>query len=405
MKKKELINEIMGVPRALTPWINTFTNIIIEHIEHEIKSGWYATGDVEYVHPKTNEKVVEQVNKSEDVIIHGHEIMILMTNYGGHDSLKDFLDSESFINLPLWRPTLEFVVTTLPDVLYDEHQNMISAKYDRDIDQKLSRIGKKMVLPNTEFGFNIVIPKSGITRRFRADLRSTISHELLHAYQTYKQLESGGESHFGKETTLNSLVNIPIMRDMGISMWDDFLNFVYLHLSFEINARIPQLYEYYKELGINTKEEFLKNVKKSDVWRQMKYLENFNAKDFIDNFELPKEEEMGFSMNPLDLVHKMLNGDFSKLEKLKHRGVNVESNEAALKSLINMWDNLLQMGSQQIKNDTGIDFNMLPVPEKAKQDPYLFFKFFEDRFKKKAEKWKRKIYRVGSLLIQDGENT
>ena len=393
----------MGVPRALTPWINTFTNIVIDYIEWEINNGWYATGEITYVHPKTGDEVSDEVNKSDDIRIPGYEIMALMVKYGGFDNDKEFLNSESFTNLPLWRPDLKFNITTMPDIVYDEHQNLISASFGATLDQKLTKLGKKMVLPNTEFNLNVIMPKSGITRKFRADLRSTISHELLHAYQKYKQLESGGESHFGKETTLNALVNIPMMRDMGISMWDDFLNLVYLHLSFEINARIPQLYEYYKELGINTKDEFLNNLKKSDIWKQMKSLESFDAKDFINKFELPKEEQIDSSMNPLELIHKMLSGDFSKLEKLRDRGINVESNEEALKSLINLWDSLLQMGNQQIKNNTGIDFNMLPVPEKAKKDPYLFFKFFELRFKKKAEKWKRKLYRVGSLLIQDAE--
>jgi len=45
------------------------------------------------------------------------------------------------------------------------------------------------------------------------------------------------------------------------------------------------------------------------------------------------------------------------------------------------------------------------LPEKAKKNPYLFFKFFEKRFHKKAENWKRKLYRIGSLLLQNDEKT
>ena len=38
------------------------------------------------------------------------------------------------------------------------------------------------------------------------------------------------------------------------------------------------------------------------------------------------------------------------------------------------------------------------VPQSAMKDPYVFFKFFEKRFHKKAERFKRKMYRVASLL-------
>ena len=30
MKKKELLNEIMGVPKALTPWVNSISQIIYD---------------------------------------------------------------------------------------------------------------------------------------------------------------------------------------------------------------------------------------------------------------------------------------------------------------------------------------------------------------------------------------
>jgi hypothetical protein len=48
---------------------------------------------------------------------------------------------------------------------------------------------------------------------------------------------------------------------------------------------------------------------------------------------------------------------------------------------------------------------MEKVPQKAKEDPYMFFKFFEDRFHKKAENWKRKMYKIGALILQEKNNT
>ena len=34
----------------------------------------------------------------------------------------------------------------------------------------------------------------------------------------------------------------------------------------------------------------------------------------------------------------------------------------------------------------------------------MFFKFFEDRFHKKAETWKRKMYKIGALILQEKNN-
>ena len=85
-------------------------------------------------------------------------------------------------------------------------------------------------------------------------------------------------------------------------------------------------------------------------------------------------------------------------------GVDIGSKEATIKSLINLWDQILSVGVQAMGN-MGVNITMEKVPQKAKEDPYMFFKFFEDRFHKKAENWKRKLYRIGSLLIQNDEKT
>ena len=92
------------------------------------------------------------------------------------------------------------------------------------------------------------------------------------------------------------------------------------------------------------------------------------------------------------------------MDKLKSMGINVDSNEEALKSLIVLWNKFIKILSKDLKSK-GLDFKMTEVPEKALKDPKLFFKFFEDRFKKKADKWKRKLYRVASLLVNDDETT
>jgi hypothetical protein len=81
-------------------------------------------------------------------------------------------------------------------------------------------------------------------------------------------------------------------------------------------------------------------------------------------------------------------------------GVDTSSKEEAIKSLIDLWDNILSVGVRAMGN-MGANITMDNVPQKAKEDPYVFFKFFENRFHKKAETWKKKMYRIGALILQE----
>jgi hypothetical protein len=390
----------MGVPKALDPWVNSFYEIILDYVNEQIKSDWTYEGEMTYQNPKTGEVEKGTAKRSDEITVPGNEVMHLMIEKNGFSDLNDFIKSDIFTSLPLWRPEISFTITGIPDQVYEnEKENPISARIGADLDKSLSTFGKIKVLSKLDFQFDIVVSLDGPSNKFSSELKSSIAHELLHGYQKYKQLEKGKAGHYGKETALNSLTQIPLLSEVEIDSWKKFMYLVYLHLSFEINARITELYHKLNEKGVNTKEEFLKEIKKSHIWSQMKNLEEFEAKKFIESFSLPSTEIDMSSGNPLEILSNALKGRF-ELQMLQQRGIDVSSKEEALKSLVSIWDMLLQAGNEQIKRETGIDFNMLPVPQNAKKDPYLFFKFFEDRFHKNAEKWKRKIYRLGSLLIK-----
>ena len=47
MKKKELLNEIMGVPKALTPWVNALSQIVFDDVNKMVD--WDEQGPVNYV--------------------------------------------------------------------------------------------------------------------------------------------------------------------------------------------------------------------------------------------------------------------------------------------------------------------------------------------------------------------
>lgn len=395
MGNKKILNEIMGVPKGLDPWIESITKMIVEDLNQRLQKGWDHEGTIEYPDPTTGEVIEGIVFKIDTVDFDGKDFMDFIMKDNGYTDMKEFMLSEMFKILPLWRPNLTYNAMGIPADLYKKEDNTISAHVGGDLDQKFSPIGKINVLPKVIIHFDLILESDGITDKMINELQETISHELLHLYQKVRQIEKGKPGHYGKETALNALSQNQYFEDLNLNWWKEFLNLVYLHLSFEINARVTQLYHNLKNKDIKTNEDFVKELEKTSIWKQMKMLENFDANEYIEKFELPKTSLSGGVQNPLKFLHDIMND-----MKLKQMGVDTSSNKKALKSLINLWDLILEKGVEAMSN-MGADIKMSKVPQKAKEDPYVFFKFFEDRFHKKAEKWKKKMFKVGALILQE----
>jgi hypothetical protein len=118
MKKKDLINEIMGVPKSLTPWVNTFTEIILNVIKTEVSNGWDESGDISYTNLK-GEKKTDYANRSQGISISGEYIMDNITKINGYSDVSELVKSDMFKNLPLWKPSLIINITSIPDELFD----------------------------------------------------------------------------------------------------------------------------------------------------------------------------------------------------------------------------------------------------------------------------------------------
>ena len=391
MKKKELLKEIMGVPKAITPWVNSLSQIIFDDVSKIVE--WDEQGPVKYKN-KDGELIEGMAVRMNEQIIPGNEIMDSLTKINGFNTVKEFVNSEMFKNLPMWRPEITYTFVGVPSELYKlEGDGRYNAMIGSDETKKLATIGNLKVLSGIHMHFDILTDKEDPLNMLKENLSDTIAHELTHAYQKIKQLQSGKPGHFGKEGALNALVQNPLVDNVSLDWWKNFLNLVYLHLSFEVNARISQLYYLLQNKDINTKEDFLIELKKTTMWEQMKRLEDFNAEEYIKEFKLPSEEFEG--INPFQMLDSMM----QKVD-LASKGVDPRSEEDALKSLIGLWDKTLDIGNVGMKQ-MGMDITMDNVPKSAKESPLKFFKFFEKRFHKKADKWKRKLYRVGSLLLQE----
>jgi hypothetical protein len=270
------------------------------------------------------------------------------------------------------------------------------------VDVKLGRLGKRTIFSKNKFIFDVIIPFSYIQspsneqkRKLMDTLAPTVGHELTHSYQTYKQLLGGKPTiGFGRETVLNML---PQRLKYGVTpSWNNFLHLVYLHLSFEVNARVTELYYKLKSSNVKNKQEALNVMSSSEPWNDYKLLKSFDAEEFINKFdaELHKED---------DPLHDLIKRFMGHNPKTSPTAELPKSNEEWFKVLIDRWDQLIQDAQVRIK-EIGIDIPFMErVPDRAKENPIEFFKFFEKRFHKKAENLRRKLTRVVSLVLQEAE--
>ena len=392
MKKKQLINEIMGVPKAVDDWVNYITAVSTLLVNEIIEEDKWETRDFEY-------KGESYPMYSQGNGIQGRDVMKLITQIRDED-LVTFLDSETFQNFPLYNPVIEVKVSAFPDEVYESEGmgDRMGATHTYDgniVDIKLGKLGKRTIFSKNKFIFDVDMPFSMIEnpddQRLFDMFMPTIGHELTHAYQTYRQLLGGKTSvGFGRETILNMLPQQ--MKYSQTPSWNYFLHLVYLHLSFEANARVTELYYKLKRSGAKTQKEIMSLVTKSDPWKDYKMLKEFNTEEFLNKFDAQLENDDPFR----ELMMMFLPKD-KKLPKLP------SSNEEWIEQLIDRWDNMIQ-DAQEHLNDMGIDIPVMSkVPKKAKENPVLFFKFFEERFHKKAEKLRRKLIKMISLVLQEAE--
>lgn len=401
-KKKDLLNEVAGVPKVIEDWVHLLSDVVIEQIEQTLNNkGWENESNGSVINNEIGEEVDITAYKTENEF-DGKIVMNSLANKYGVE-LKEFIKSNTFKNLPIWRPDISLEIIGLPQFVYDQDfkdKNNVNAAMRSKIGvNKLGNIGKQPVMSHVNFHFEPYIPEDsidGVEEDVKKDIEvsilGTVGHELLHAYQTFKQMESGKESHFGPEMILNTIVTNPSAKTGIVEEWDNFLHLVYLHLSFEVNARVNEMYYILKSKNIKTQEDFLRVLKNSEIWRTVERLESFDAKQFLKDFKIP---EIPKSNDPLS---HLFGDDMMKME-LRMRGLNPETDEKLLKSLINLWDVILRMGNEVMKSEHGVDIPMDGVPEKAKEDPYYFFKFFEKRFHKRAKKFKKKLYRLATLVL------
>jgi hypothetical protein len=388
--KKQILNEIMGVPKAIDIWVEIFTNATIYGIEKIIDNDrWQDNEGSDVIESHTLLKWGEL----EELILKGFNV----------SSGKELLENEEFKKLPIWKPQIFIEVVAPPQEnitdgsdLYDLIEKSgagfnggMGFGHNRPTLFKMKEVPTK-VLPNLHTQIEILVKKEELPnlpestiKLVRKNVRSLFSHELTHTYQHYMTLIHGGDSGFGEEEALNMMLNTirsgpPLPKSMS-----DFLHTLYLHLSFENNARVAQVYYVLKEKGVNTKEEFIKEIKKTGIWEAYERMKSFEAKEFLENFEVSTGGD-----SIMDLLNDLRNA------------IDNKGKEQIIKDMVRIWQLVLDNVRAELQRG-GMDLdNMEDVPKSAMKNPYNFFKFWEKRFHKNAENYRRKLLRIGSLLVK-----
>ena len=114
MKKKYLLNEIMGVPKALHPWVKSFTKIVMDKVRDVVDNSlWDDDGVV--VYKVDDEEVSDTAYKAKEIEISGKKVQEELIKINGFSSEKDFINSDMFSGLPMWRPDIYLNIVGVPE--------------------------------------------------------------------------------------------------------------------------------------------------------------------------------------------------------------------------------------------------------------------------------------------------
>jgi len=358
-QSKRLIRESLGVPHSIEFWVDSLSSLIKDGLLMLLSS------------------------EDKEVFFTGKEVQEKATSLGWNSTNKNF---KSF---PLAEPKLNVSLNVVPDGYIkkgDDHiQNASFETGDMDIID--ATFEGNIILPLLVGGtvnIELTIPESSyengtFVELYDSDIRpyaeSVLFHELTHVFEFYNRILSGSASpDFEQVSNLTQMLN-----KMGIiDEWDELMFLIYLHLSFELNARVSEVYGLLRSKKISTKEEFIEFLKSSRAFSYAKRLNNFSAEGYLKDFEVPQET--------VDRIR-----DYDK----KETSID-EIKDVVLSQLIDNWSQTYKTFLSDFSDDDTLTIPTLT--SKVTSSPENFLKFWEKRFNKAGKDSIRKISRLYSLI-------
>ena len=358
-QSKRLIKEALGVPKSIEFWVDTFSNIINDGLLMLLSS------------------------EDKEVFFTGDDIQQKAVSRGWDSSNDKFLD------FPLAEPQLNLKLVVVPDENINVGDDYIdAASFDTsEVNLVDATFDDGKTLPLLVGGVIIIeinIPESSyengsFIELYNSEIKpyaeSVLFHELTHVYEFYKRILSNSATpNFEQVANLTQMLN-----KMGaVDDWDELMFLIYLHLSFELNARVSEVYGLVRNKNIKSKEEFVDFLKTSRAFSYAKRLNNFSAEKFFDDFDVSQET--------IDRIREY-DGKKTPIEEIKN---------VVLDQLIQNWS----VTYEDFLKDFSADDN-LKIPELSPtitSSPENFLRFWEKRFNKAGEDSIRKISRLYSLI-------
>lgn len=358
----------MGVPSDIGDWFTLIYGTIVRQI--------IEFRDAVNEDP---EEGLEYIETDEEEEVESHTTVVHVDNFD--DDIRQTIPEEN--GLKLRSLDLSIGVTFLP---VDEFSlDLFSGLYS-----DVKAVMRKGYLFGATLEIEVYVPDEiletktdvevdALLRRFGITSKMTqyLSHELTHAYEFFRRMESG--KHVSPERVLNFLVFINQQDDLAKLSpdWRRFLDLVYLSLSYEINARISQLSYFLSYKKVRTAAEFETWLKSSTVYKELYGLKEFNAQKFVERFSL--------GQNSRKLLREIVE------EGVVDRRGKESLENVALRILIGKWDRHIPDVNREF-TEYGVEVPR--VSTAAKENPSLFLSQYEKRFHLKWEDFIRRAHRL-----------
>ncbi len=368
------LNEKLSVADAIEEWYDLIYYIVTVQLN--------AFVDAVKKDPEMFEKILQidddEVNVYTAEVSTQKEINKLITKYIKKTNklkLKNLTLNLSITILPLENFS-NYIFPT--DAYYNDSDAYFDGTYLNDCEIYLELYLPEEVL-NDE---NNLLVKIMNDYEINLKLRQSLSHELDHAYEFFNRIKTGNAKI--PETELNkirsSLSDTPFSQISQDFL--EFLNLIYISMSFEGSARITQIYFQLKEYKIDNEAYFWSIVKNSFGWKDLESLKNFNPVEFYNNIK--------FEICDEDIKEALIESGVYKSEDFEKTSIKL----LVVKYWLKIFDKLIEDVNKKGK---------VKLPRINKQmfdHPVLFFKYYDKKFKQSWQHFYDRIVKISILHIK-----
>lgn len=358
-KIKTFVNEGLGVPDDIAMLVDIYTDMLLYGLKFVLK----------------NEKP-EEILFDNPIIgeytAYKYKFKISPSESWNWLSNSEKFDLEKWKKFPLYRNKFDITLSVYPKSLF-KTTNLKSPQISGSHNFKPEKFeiknlkSKGEVYDISRFEFEIIISKSDLKKldSVRSEIEAVVAHEILHSFQLYKKYKSVQKVGYGKETAVNFLqqtLTSNISKD-----WNDFMTRIYYSLKFEQHARLPQTYHELKNKKIKNYDDFIKEIKNTNIWSEIKFLKDFSPEKMIES--LTKVESF---------------------EDLILRGPRSEEFHENIEN----WNDFLNIVRKNLINKNMDIDPFRNMSSNYLKDPKLFLNYWKKKFDKSADDMFRNIARL-----------